>query len=416
MLLTRIRHKFGPLMIGGIIGFIAFVFIFSGIYDPKGTGGGDGIAGTVNGEPITIGEFNRELNQRLEFFKSLGGGKVTEAQIRQFRVRDMVFNDLVNRKLMVQEAERTGVVASSEEIREKIMEIPAFQEAGRFSKVRYKQVLEANQHTPSSFEKLMRDDLSRQQWSRYFRGRARVSDEEVRREFLVTRDKRDIKYVLLTTETGRKGVLVKPEEIRKYLGDSAKQNLVKSHFEREKEGKYKGKKLEDVQNEIARDLLAGEKGDEIRKVNEALAKQLEGVLTASASSDDRVNAILKPYGVTVKKTGLVNRQATYLPGVGEAKELMADAFAKTSPIDPAQGGKAKRYNSAAWWLVAVIAAAERPDLAKLDAEREGLIRQLASRKERELFEAWMKRLTTTAKIVKNDKVIGEKDDAPEAGG
>ena len=406
-MLSWIRTKFGPVIVGGIIGVIALVFVFYGVFNPKTTQGirAGAVAGSVNGDSISIADFNREFARRLEFFKQMAGGKLSDEQLKQFRVREGVFQELVSRRLMVQESSRAGMDPSDEEIRAKIREIPAFQKDGKFDTYTYKQVLQANNHTPASFENLIREDLAVQQWTKYFKDRVHVSDEEIKDEFMISRDKRNVKYVLITTEAGKKGVKVESAEVEKYLKDTGKANIAKAHYEGLKEKEYKGKTFDQVKTEIARDLLASEKLDQIKKINDGLAVQVEGLLTASAGSDAKVNALLKPYGVTVKTTGLFSRESPYLPGIGEARDLTADAFAKKSPIDPAQGGKAKKYNSAAWTMVAIVSESQKPDLAKLDAEREKIVDQMIQRKQRGLEEEWMKKLNAKAKIEMNKAVV-----------
>ena len=102
-MLNWIREKFGRAVIGGIITFIAFVSVFYGVFSPKATRGlhEGAVAGTVNGDPISIADFNRELNRRMEFFKNLGGGKLSDEQLKSFRIREGVFQELANRKLMI---------------------------------------------------------------------------------------------------------------------------------------------------------------------------------------------------------------------------------------------------------------------------------------------------------------------------
>src|SRR5277367_5599675 len=110
-MLSWIREKFGTVIIGGIIGFIAFVFVFYGVFNPKSTRGlhEGAVAGTVNGDPISISDFNRELNRRIEFYKRFSGGKLSDEQIKAFRVREAVFQDLATRKLLSQEAHSQGM-------------------------------------------------------------------------------------------------------------------------------------------------------------------------------------------------------------------------------------------------------------------------------------------------------------------
>jgi hypothetical protein len=409
-MLTWIREKFGTVVIGSIIGLIAFVFVFYGVMNPRATRGmhEGAVAGTVNGDPISIQEFDRELRRRVEFFKGLmGGGKMTDEQLKAFRIRNMVFEELVRRKLQLQEAERQGLLASDEEIKEQIQQMPAFQKDGKFDLATYKQVLEANSYSPGTFERVMREDASVQKWNEYFKDRVQVSDAEARKQYLISEDKRDVRYVLLTTETGKKGVKISDEAIKKFLADPSKKNVAQTEFDRGKDTQFKGKSFEQAQNDIARQILAGEKMDEIRKINDGLADEVQKVLTADKSSDSRVNALLKPYDVSVKSTGLVSRMNPYIPGIGEAKELMADLFSSKSPIDPALGGKSKKYNSGSWVLVAVISQTTRPDLAKFESEKPKLLRTLMTQKQRELFEEWLKKLRTKAKVDPNPSVVSD---------
>src|SRR5262245_61736308 len=134
-MLTWIREKFGTVVIGGIISLIAFVFVFYGVFNPRATRGlhEGAVAGTVNGDSITIADFQRALRQRTEFFRSLmGGGQITDEQLKAFRVKGMVFEELVRKKLLLQEAEKQGLLASDEEIKEQIQGMPVFQKDGKF--------------------------------------------------------------------------------------------------------------------------------------------------------------------------------------------------------------------------------------------------------------------------------------------
>jgi hypothetical protein len=317
-------------------------------------------------------------------------------------VQESVFRELVQRKLVIQEAHRIGLDASDEEVKEAILQIPAFQKDGKFDLVAYKQTIEASPYgSTGNFERLVRDDLSAQRWNDYFLRRVHVSEAEARQDFLASHNKRNVKYVLLTSENGRKGIDVKSEEIKKYLADASKMNLVKAQYEARKEADFKGKTLEAVQNEIAKDLIASEKLPEIQKINEKLADQVQAALTSDKGSDARVNAILKSYGTSVKSTGLFSQQGDMIPGIGDAKELMTDAFQEPSPMD----AHAKKYVQPGAIVVAVLSETEHPDSAKFEAERESVMKQLTIRKQRAMYEAWLKKLNDKAKIDVNADVV-----------
>lgn len=360
-----IREKFGTAVILGIIVFVGFVFVFSGVFGPKATRGlhQGAIAGKVNGDAITLAEFNRELNRRLEFFKGLMGGNVNEEQIQRFGLRNMAFQELVQRKLLIQEALRAGLAAGNEQVMESIRQIPAFQKDGKFDLLTYKQVLEQNRYTPSSFERLVREDISAQQWGEYFRRRVSVSDEEARREFLSSENKRKIKYVMLP-------LAVPP---------AAKDDKTK---------KAEKQPQNQPQNQ-----------------NEQLADELLGLLSADGKSDSKVVALLKKngvQGVQVKTTEWLVQAQSVVPGIGDATPLIEDAFAS-------QLGKAKKYKLGVGTIVAIQVDSQSPDLEKFAAKRKDIVQALVLRKQRQLYDDWLNQLTKKADIDVNQAVVGGSD-------
>lgn len=402
-MLSWIREKFGTVVISGIIGFIAFVFLFYGVFSPKSTQGlhEGAVAGLVNGDAVTLSEFNREYNRRVEMYKEAAGGKLTEEQLEAFRLRETVFDDLARRKLMVQEVKRQNLVAPDDQVMEAIRAIPAFQKENKFDIITYRQVLEANQYSPGVFENLVRDDLSAQLWDRYFTKRVWVSNEEVKQEYQVTEDKRKLKYVLLTTEAARKLVDISSADVQKYLGEPAKLNLIKSQYESKKETVYKGKTLDDVKESIARDLIAGDKMKDVQKASDELATKVVPLLQVSAGSDAAVNALLKTVGAEVKTTDWLARTSPYVPGVGDVSVILKDAFSQAG-----LGSQAKKYSVAAGTLIVVVTEVQKPDFAKFETKREELFKKILQRKQQDLYQAWISGLSQGAKIKKNAVVLG----------
>jgi hypothetical protein len=401
-----IRQKFGPVVVTLIIGGIAMVFILSDFLAPRGTNGmpGPGAveAGTVNGEPISSAEFLRELARRTESLKQMTGGKLTDEQLKMFRVRESVFNELVQRKLVLQDCRKAGLVPSDAEVRAKIQELPYFQKDGKFDIAAYQNVLSSNRLTAGKFEDMIRDDLIMQRWVDVVRSRVRISEDEIQREFRIANEKRNLKYVVLDLEAGKKAVQVPASEIDAFLQDSAKLARVKTRYEQDRATKFKDQKLEAVQREIAKDILASERVDEARKANQKLADQIVPLL--GKGSDARVQALVKPYGIEVKTTGLITIDSP-VPGVNDAQQLLQDAFAEKSPLIASQGGQAKKYESAAWVVIAVVTDVKKPEISKLAGESAKLEQQLRARKERELEEEWIQELRGKAKIKVNSSVI-----------
>jgi parvulin-like peptidyl-prolyl isomerase len=419
-MLTWIREKFGTGVIGGIIAFIAFVFVFYGIFSPKSTRGlhEGAVAGVVNGDSISIYQFNRELSRRVEFYQKLSGGKLTDEQIKAFRIKDAVFRELANQKLLAQEAVRLGLLASDDEIREKIKEIPVFQKEGRFDLVSYQQTLESNRYTPAAFERMVGEELSVQKWGSFVRKRVHVSERELQQEFQISQDQRNIKYVVLNQETGKKGLVIDPTEVKKFLSDPARLNLAQSKFEAGKKTVYAGQKFEVAQYQVAEDLIAGEKMEIIQKNNEKLADTLLAQRVAQASSrgarsrsaqqqEADFARLLKPSRLQIKATGWITRKTPSIPGVGMAPSLIKDAFAVKAAFDPSQGIQPKKYLVSGSVVLAWVAEVKTPQLADLSGQREKLLAQMTEQKFSREFDVLLKRLIEQGKIESNPAVIGD---------
>jgi len=404
-----IRSVFGTKFIMLIIILLAAVFVFYGVFSPKATRGmhEGAVAGTVNGAAISRSEFSREYNQQVESIRNMMGGQsLSREQLKAFGIGQRVLERLQTRKLMVQEAERIGLLPGEAEIKNQIMELPYFKKDGKFDLTTYKNVLQSNNMTPASFEKSVREDMSTQKWSDYFRSHVKASDEEVRRQFLLEKNRRNIKYVLLTEESGKKGMKISDEDVAKYLGDKTKESLVRASFDARKDTDFKGKTFDGEKNAIAREMLLRDRYVEVAKLNEKVAAEVLGMLSSDKApknaSDAKVNEFLKPYGVEVKTTGWVTEEKSALPGVGEAPELFKDAFADVK--------EAKKYNLGSKILVARVMDEEKPNMDQWEKVKDSVADTVLEKKRNEVWTAWMKRLRDTSSLEVNKAVVdGEGD-------
>ncbi len=89
----------------------------SGVFDTIGANPLGELA-IVNGDPVTLGEYNRQLEALLEQIRQATGETIPPQQLEQQRER--AYNMLVNNKLLQQEMDRLGVTVSDAEIRELI--------------------------------------------------------------------------------------------------------------------------------------------------------------------------------------------------------------------------------------------------------------------------------------------------------
>lgn len=354
-MLGLFRTRLGGIVISLVVGFIAFVFVFEfGMQRGGPSAGGGGVAGSVNGETISVAEFNRSYKQQLEFFKSImGGANLTEDQLKQFRIKDTVFQQLVQKKLQLQEAERLGLKPADEEIRDEIRQMDAFKKDGKFDKLQYQQVLEANQYSTGSFEKLVREDLILRNWRRFLRSWVQVGEAEARREWEASQEKRTLRYVFIPTAAKEK---LKPAE-----GADAK----------------------------------------LKQIVDNLLKTFDG----SDRAEIQANGLIKDLEIKVQTARDLTRTSGMIAGVGEAKVVLDAIFKVQSGSDQRV---AKSWDLPNGKLIGVVTDAKVADASKwTPAESARMLAQVSGEKESSLSEQWLKRAQAKAKIESDAKVLAD---------
>ena len=159
---SKFQKKSAGVIASFFIGLIIISFIFTGQYQ-----GGMGPSGTevatVNGSPIKANEYRSALNQRIELFQQMMGGKtLTTAQINQFRIRESVLNTLIEQKLFSHFSESLGLNPGPQEIKEEITKQPYFKNNKKFNFEIYKALLAQNGLSPADYEASMSNMLKLQ--------------------------------------------------------------------------------------------------------------------------------------------------------------------------------------------------------------------------------------------------------------
>ena len=352
-MIGAMRNKLGPKVIGGIIAVIAGVFIFYGVFTPGGGAQGQGVAGEVNGETISYAEFSRALNQRMEFFRQMMGGKISEAQMEQFDMRGAVFQDLVQKKLLSQIAKKEGFYPSQDQIRDQILKMDAFKKDGHFDKMQYKSVLTANQYTPARFEDLIGQDIMEQNFKSFIGQLAYVSPEDVEKSLKISKDKVKVKYVYLDNESARK--------------------LLPQGLKPEEQGKQLNAKVDSISKDVLSDL---------------------------GKSDAKINSLLKDAKVTVKTSDWLSTTASVIPGVGSIRSIQDELMTAK------KGQPAKKYALMGGTFYAMVVDEEAFNPAKVtEKERSDAYARLENQRQSEMLQEFIKSYLKKASVSKNERVV-----------
>ena len=153
-MLQRIREGVGRWIAGIILALIAVAFIFWGV-DP--TIMGTTFAAKVNGENISLTDFDRALQVQQSQYQQLYRVELTDELQRTLRLS--VLEDLIQREALAQRVASEGYRVSDARLAEAIRSLPEFQVDGAFSMDVYRSQLTFSGISPTAFEEQQREQL-----------------------------------------------------------------------------------------------------------------------------------------------------------------------------------------------------------------------------------------------------------------
>src|SRR6266480_525575 len=104
---------------------------------------------SVGNDTISAREFQSAYRNYIDRMR----GQLTPEMLRAFKFERQIMDALVTRHVMTEHARRLGLNASVADIEQKILENPAFREAGNFiGRARYQAILAQNNLTVEQFE------------------------------------------------------------------------------------------------------------------------------------------------------------------------------------------------------------------------------------------------------------------------
>ncbi len=167
-------HKHMKWILWSIVVLVTITFLFFGIY-PSSMGGGT--AAKVNGYVISGDELNRVYQNMYENYRQIMKDQLNSNFAKV--LRGQALRELVRNRLLVQEAERVGLRVSDEELQAAIMQIPAFNNQGRFDTRAYERALQNINMKPSAFEDNQREFMLRQKLEQLVEDGVSVTDAEL---------------------------------------------------------------------------------------------------------------------------------------------------------------------------------------------------------------------------------------------
>jgi peptidyl-prolyl cis-trans isomerase D len=378
MLESLRAHKRGLLtwiIVGGIGVMFAVSFGPGSLTrgDRGGCSGGQAIyAARVNGKTIQPNEYERAYQQYYNLVAGQLGGSLPRELAGQLGLEQRALDFVINRELVVQEARERGLTVTDEELAAALHSDPGFQTNGAFDRELYKERVRQLAGTAGRYEVQLADEMLYRRMLAAVEHTVKISDTEVRAEWLREADRAALSFVLFPRAAFELEAKPTDAEVKAWADRNA--DAVKKFYE-DNGARFDAKKRVRVRHLLARVGAAGEDAAR-KKVDDAAARVKKGedfaAVVQALSDDENTKARGGELGFVTEG-------------------LFDEAFAKAAlALEPGQVSEPVR-SASGWHLVKaeeVVPAKKTPlDEARPAIARELLVKERAGEAARERAEA-----------------------------
>lgn len=150
-------------------------FIFWGVGTDDNMSTGQTVA-EVGKYKISAQDYSRVYDNMYKFYRDLYKDKFDEEMQKKLNIKGKAIDTLVSQTLLLIAAEENGIQVGDTELREAIVNEPAFMKDGAFDNQTYQNVLRFSRLTPSAYEATKREELMIRKMSRLIETAAIIPD------------------------------------------------------------------------------------------------------------------------------------------------------------------------------------------------------------------------------------------------
>jgi peptidyl-prolyl cis-trans isomerase D len=213
-MLHLMRKHAGSWMIKIILFAIVVVFVFWGVGSMRSRKANR--VADINGDTISLQTYQQAYYRLVDNYRRVYGDQYNDALLKMLNPEQTVLNQLVNRVVMMQEAERLGIEIGEDEVAAAIRKIPAFQNNGNFDFRRYNFLLSQNNISTEQFENDQRDQIIVDKLRALVLDGVTVTEEEGRQWYNWSNARINLSYVLFSPDR-YKDIQPSQDEIQSYF-------------------------------------------------------------------------------------------------------------------------------------------------------------------------------------------------------
>lgn len=232
---------------------VIFVFV-GGFVLIDGFRGGSSVKDSliyIGDSSVKGGEYQDQLFTTLRNYKERFKENFNKQLINQLRVPEQVLQNVINTTIIRSESEKLGISASDEELREKIVNYPAFQVDGKFIGTKeYKLRLSYAKIMPTKFENGLKEEIVLEKFRELITLGLVIDNDTLKENFKKEKDNVELDYILLKPNTVTDKIEVSDSEISDYY-EKNKEDFKSAE---KRAGNVIALKFEDYKSEVSIDI------------------------------------------------------------------------------------------------------------------------------------------------------------------
>jgi peptidyl-prolyl cis-trans isomerase D len=217
-MLRDIKQQSSGLGFKIVMALIIISFVFWGVGSSLISAGNDSAA-TVNGEKVTIADFNQANQSSRNRLQQQFGDNLGSEYFDSINFKRGILNQLVDSELLKQQASKFDYDVAPVTIKSYIEGSPGLQIDGKFSKEAYANYLAQTNKSAELLQRDIKEDIMSSALSKLISATAFTVKSEIESQFMLSKQKRSFDYIELNSKDYLDKVEVSDEEIANHYNE-----------------------------------------------------------------------------------------------------------------------------------------------------------------------------------------------------
>jgi peptidyl-prolyl cis-trans isomerase D len=201
-----------------LLGLIIVVFVLWGMGRIKSKE--ETIVAKVGGDYITRVEFDRAYQNFYEYYMRIFGEQVSPDLLKGLNIKQQALDQLINTAIIQQGIQQMRLQVSEEELRDAILQYPAFQRGGKFDRNLYERFMRSMGLDIEQFQAMIQRDLMNQRMLTLIGDTGVIiAEEEARELYFLENEQINLSFVKISPKAFTSRVTVTQSDLEGYYAE-----------------------------------------------------------------------------------------------------------------------------------------------------------------------------------------------------